>query len=227
VWFEARNSTQPCILATSKPYPTIRSTCLKGPPDVYEPRADDFDAVASAHRLGVDEVALLCSFRADYIPAGVPRRLAARMLGNCVPPRQALRVCELALPYLSVPTEGGSAGVFAAKPADEQRRKSKIHSVLGDGGPGEIGATWINESPLTLEYLFGTRAETDRLYERVFGWSFQPGWRVVIKARSSGTRPDDLLVYTPLFRAPLRSKAQVLRLFGPAKRAEASPRPES
>lgn len=214
IWFAARNATQPCVVPSSKPYPTIRSTCLAPPPRNYAARADDSGAVSDAYVLKAQDVALICSFHKDYLPPVIRTKVAGRLLGNCVPPKQALRVCKMALPYLRKTTREDIGGrVFSDKPVRETQRKSKMHLVLEGRSPHEMGARWTGHAPKILEYEFGSLATTDLIYENVFGWNFRPGWRLVIKERLSGKRQDDLLVYTPEFITPLRSKSQVMRLF--------------
>ena len=205
VWYCARNRWQPCVYAADRPSPTLRCNCLARRPPGYQRRHDD--AAEEAHELSVSEAARVGSFPADYFE-GTRRAVAARLLGNAVPPAMAAVVAGLCRALLvPAPAVGARRGVvvgaprpYAGKPGRIERLRA-LHPFAYDGRQ--------------LTYVMGDDPRADAAVCAVLRWRPRAAWRVVVRARDTVTaNADDVYVHVPGHRTEFRSRAQLRRALG-------------
>lgn len=201
IYFAPRNRYHPCVLDTSKPYPTLRSCkgkCMERPTPNYKKRYEDVTDIHSARVMSIADASLISSFRQDYswpdsrVDVGV-------MLGNCVPPLMAQFVITNTLKLFKLtsnePSEYISHNdrVRRAQPSYMQR-----FFVMLEGRADKLVTMGVYNNGYEMRYTCGENRMADQAMSRMLGWSPHPGWTILIRERATKkSKIDDIYIQVP------------------------------
>jgi len=211
-WYAARNKQSPCVFTTDAPCPTLRCNCMSSPPPLYVARHDDAGPVSEAHVLSVSEAAAIASFPPSYFD-GVNKTAAARMIGNCVPPRVMEVVARWCIELLQSPRVSITKPLCLVTHRRNAMRVSRVQRLV-DTGLLSVGGVLKDG---VLSYTGGQSAKGDAMIASVLGAAPQRGWRIQLRLRrnaslSDGQAPlDDLWIYLQGQAQPFRSLRQLQR----------------
>ena len=210
-FYPARSRHMPAVRSTEKPAPTLTTGCLALPPSQYTPRHDDAGTLGEAHVLSIDDAARLASFPSGYFDGVSSRRVAGRLIGNCVPPATMQVVAAWCMHLVSSPAVDGCSvtpqPAPTARPCGMLPRMQRLvqAGLLDHGGVLDGGV---------LRYTCGDR-KGDAVLEAVLTWRPPSKWVVQLTMRrvvSERHAPrDDLLLMAPGVEQPFRSCKQALR----------------
>ena len=212
-FYPARSRHMPTVRSSDRPAPTLTTGCLAMPPSQYTPRHDDAGSLGEAHVLSIDDAARLASFPSGYFGGMGSRRVAGRLIGNCVPPKMMEVVAGWCMRLVASPSAGGRA-VTPARTPRSNGKKPRMWRLV-EGGLLNHGAVLL-EGDTMLRYVCGEE-EGDAVLEAVLGWRGPSGWRVQLTMRREETMGkgqflrDDLLLTAPGVAQPFRSFKQAMR----------------
>ena len=213
-YLPGRNVHSYSVHSADKPAPTLRCNCLQRPYPSYMPRHDDAGPVQDAHTLSVSDAAVLASFPKAYF-ADTKRVLAARLIGNSVPPNVAKEVgrwckvlfessdCDMSAPVSYTPS--------LPRPT---RRRGRIDRLVQSGILGEGGS--VLESG-ELAYVSGDSERGDDIVEEVMSVRLSPGTLLRVLPRRNATVAqghapvDDLRIHVQGIKQPFRTVKQLKR----------------
>ena len=210
-WYAARNKHAPCVFSTDAPCPTLRCNCLSAPPSVYAARHDDAGPASEAHTLSVNEAAAIASFPPNYFD-GVSKTVAAKCIGNCVPPKMMETVARCCMELLQSPRVCVTKPLCLVTHRSKAMRVSRVQRLI-DAGLLSVGGVLKDG---VLSYTCGG-AKGDAMIAAVLGSAPLRGWRIQLRLRrnasvSDGQAPlDDLFIYLPKITQPFRSFKQLER----------------
>lgn len=213
VFYTSRNRFGACVLRTDQPYPALRKTCLLGPSSRYVARAADAAPVSEAHVLSLADAAAIAGFAPDYDWSSVANRksVAARLLGNCVPPGMARVVGTWLREVTEGPTESATEGSFRRPTVFTKKLVSRIDLFLGPSAPESFDITYFGERRV-LRYLVGTSDDDDARIARALGWAPRAGWLVTIRElHRQITNVDEIFLKVPDVKLPFRSRRALVR----------------
>ena len=211
IYFAPRNRYHPCVLDTTKPYPTLRSCkgkCMERPTSTYERRYEDVGHVLDARVMSIADASRISSFPADYIwPES--RVDAGIMLGNCVPPLMAKFIISNTLELFKCTSENPpeyishTQRVRRVQPSYMQRFASLLANChctmdqLIDMGTYNGG--------YEMKYTLGTQDVADVAMQQMLGWAPMPGWTIIIRERTTKlSKIDDVYIEVPGYKTLFR-----------------------
>lgn len=212
-FYPARSRHMPTVRSTDRPAPTLTTGCLALPPSQCTPRHDDAGALSEAHVLRIDDAARIASFPSGYFDAVTSRRVAGRLIGNCVPPAMMQVVASWCMRLVTSPAVGGCSVTPAPTPRSNGKKPRMWRLV--EGGLLDHGAVLLDGDTMLL-YVCGD-GKGDAVLEAVLGWRVASGWQVQLMMRREETMGkgqflrDDLLLTAPGVAQPFRSYKQAMR----------------
>ena len=179
---------------------------------MYAARHDDAGPLSEAHVLSVSEAAAIASFPPRYFE-GVNKTAAARMIGNCVPPKMMEVVARWCMALLQSPRVSITKPLCLVTHRRKAVRVSRVQRLI-DTGLLSVGGVLRDG---VLSYTGGQSAKGDAIIASVLGTAPKRGWRIQLRLRpnatvSDGQAPlDDLWIYAPGQAQPFRSLRQLQR----------------